>query len=498
MRNISKSFPGTLALDNVDLLCARGEIHGLVGENGAGKSTLIKVLAGIYRPDSGTVLLDGEPQKYRNHADSRRAGIGVVYQNLSLLPDLSVAENLFLGTWWKTKAGILDWKGMHSVATKAMSEMGLNLDTSTLVSALPVAIRQLVEIARILLEEPRLIIFDEPTAPLGRDQVELVYSVFRRLKDAGKTVIFVSHRLEEVLYIADRITVLKDGKNVISESKSYFDESRLITAMIGRELAEVFPTKPTASLESGDALRFSVVLKRFGHPVELIGQRGEILGIGGLEGQGQMDLLYNLFGVGQGSDIRLEVMGKKTKTVNPTAAMQAGIALIPAERLTEGVFTGLSVQANTIAATLRRHSRFGVIDRRREKKAVEQMVRELAIHLSSLKQVIESLSGGNMQKVVLAKWLLFEPKVIVALEPTQGVDVGTKQHIYSLLREVASMGVLVVLLTSDMIELIGLCDRVMVMSRGRITATLSGKEITEEAIMRAAVPRTNESNGVSP
>jgi ABC-type sugar transport system ATPase subunit len=487
---IVKSFPGTVAVDEVDFVCNGGEIHGLVGENGAGKSTLIKVIAGVHLPDRGTLLIRGELKTFRDYADARKAGVGVVYQELSLLPELTVAENISMGTWPTKRGGLIDWGETGKRCERVLQNIGVDIQPDVLVSSLPMAQRQMVEIAKVLSGDPDIIIFDEPTAPLSKDEVGLLFSILRDLKTRGKAIIFISHRLDEVLAISDRITVMKDGKRVITEEASTFTEEKLISSMVGRSFSEIFPPKPTLG-QTKEIFSYSGVLKSSRRKVALSVHQGEVLGVGGLMGQGQMEMLQSIFGLGECDDLELAVQDRKISTRNPVQAMRAGIGLIPENRGEEGVFLILSALENLSAPTVDRRENLGWIRKGQERQEVSEIVDRLAIKISSLNQPAQSLSGGNMQKLVLGKWLIFDPKVMVMLEPTKGVDVSTKQQIYLLIRELASRGVAVILNTSDMLELIGLCDRVLIMNHGFLTAELRGGEITEENIMKASVSSVN-------
>jgi len=488
---VVKRFPGTLAVDRVNFSAHRGHVHGIVGENGAGKSTLIRVIAGVYRPDEGTIRVDGVERSFHDYADARRAGVGVVYQNLSLLPELSAAENVIMGIWPRNRFGLINWSRAYNSAQESFKRVGLPINPRTLVSALPMAERQLVEIAKVLSQNPEIVIFDEPTAPLSRTEVDRLFQIINSLREQGKLVLFVSHRLDEVLGICDTITVMKDGRHVVTAPVGEFDENKLIAAMVGREITEVFPAKAAPSDKAEPILSVSGVLDAEGERrIELVVHKGEVLGVGGLQGQGQLDFLHAIFGVHPIRGLHLTIEGTEHLIRSPGDAMRAGIALIPENRIEEGVFAGLSVGLNSISATIDRRTRFGFVNRRAEAEDIRWAVERLAVRLTSPNQNIESLSGGNMQKVVVAKWLLTKPKVIIALEPTQGVDVGTKQQMYVLFRRLADEGIAVIVFTSDMLELIGLCDRVVVMNRGVITGNLRGEEMREEAIMAAAVARS--------
>ncbi len=489
LHDIVKKFPGTLAVDNVSMTAFRGHVHGLVGENGAGKSTLVRVIGGVHRPDSGTISIGGTTTHFRDYSDARRAGVGVVYQNLSLLTDISVAENVIMGIWPRKRGGLIDWAEVDARAQAAFHRVGLDIDPHTLVSSLPIATRQLVEIAKVLSQDPEIIIFDEPTAPLSRAEVDRLFAVIDSLRQQDKLVIFVSHRLDEVLGICDTITVMKDAKHVITARADEFDENKLITAMVGREITEVFPEKAHVAPDAPVVFGFSGSVGASQHETSFTVQQGEVIGVGGLQGQGQVALLNSIFGLEESSDIRISIHGEPWTIRSPRDAMKAGIALIPENRIQEGIFSGLSVGQNLAAATLDRRKLSGFIRKKAERIDIQRSIDQLSVRLSSPTQPIDSLSGGNMQKVVVGKWLLFKPRVVVAIEPTQGVDVGTKQQMYELFRELAVEGITVIVFTSDLLELIGLCDRVLVMNRGFLTGNLRGDQLNEEMIMTAAVSR---------
>jgi ribose transport system ATP-binding protein len=492
MKEIVKSFPGTLAVDKVDFVCNKGEIKGLVGENGAGKSTLIKVLAGIYPPDSGTIFRKGVKKRYRNYSEARKDGIGVVYQNLSLLTELSVAENIYMGIWLKKRNGSIDWDQIRKTSKLLLDEVGVDIDPNELVSSLPMALRQMVEIVKVLAQNPEIIIFDEPTAPLSKDEVLELFRMLRDFKGQGKGIIFISHRLEEVLQIADTITVLKDGQEVITEKASFFNEDRLISSMVGREFSEIFPAKSKEIKEKEEIFSFEGTLKKSNKKVAFSLSKGEVLGVGGLQGQGQIDFLESIFGLGGCEDLRIKIYDRNVEVKDPFQAMKSGISLIPENRNEEGLFLILSVLENLVASTIDKRQTFSVIQKGIESRVVEDIVEKLSIKISSVNQGAESLSGGNLQKLVLGKWLISNPKVIIMLEPTKGVDVATKQQIYRLIRDLAEKNdVAVIVYTSDMLELIGVCDRVLIMNHGFLTAILKGDDITEENIMKASVRNVN-------
>ena len=490
MREIVKSFPGTMAVNRVNFVCHGGEIKGLVGENGAGKTTLMKVLAGIYLPDSGTIHKKGVARHYRNCFEAGKDGIGIVHQNLSLLQHLTVAENIFLGNW-PGRRGIVAWKEIIETSRRILERIGIDLDPNELVGSLPMALRQMVEIAKVLAQDPEIIVFDEPTAPLSKEEVANLFGLFRDLQEQGKGIIFISHRLKEILAISDAITVMKDGQEVISKETSFFNQEELIASMIGREFSEIFPAKVNRPGKSEEIFSFEGTLKRFKKKMAFTLAKGDILGIGGLQGQGQIDLLQSIFGMGHCDGLKIKISGKHVQIRNPIDAIRSGIALIPENRDEEGLFLILSVLENLTATTLMERQRFGFIQKKEEDRVVNEIVKKLSIKIRSLDHVAGSLSGGNLQKLVLGKWMIANPKVLTMLEPTKGVDVGTKQEIYRLIREHAERDVAVIFYTSDMLELIGFCDRVLIMNRGFITAQLVAEDITEENIMKASVSDIN-------
>jgi ribose transport system ATP-binding protein len=383
IRQLVKSFPGTIAVDTVDFVCRSGEIHGLVGENGAGKSTLIKVLAGIYRPDRGKILINGIEKKFKSYSDARRSGIGVVYQELSLLPELSVAENIYMGNWPRKTAGLIDWEEVYNRSRAILSEIGVNIDPNELVASLPMALRQMVEIAKVLTQNPDILVFDEPTAALSKDEVESLFSILRDLKEKKKGLIFVSHRLDEVLEISDTITVMKDGQKVISANSCLFDEDKLISSMIGRDFTEVFPAKRESRDKLVRVFAFKAVLKKFQKKVAFSLCKGEVLGVGGLQGQGQIELLESIFGLGHCTDAFVTINDKLFSVGNPVQAMRSGIALVPENRNEQGVFLVLSALQNLAAASIDHRQRLGFIQKRREKRVVGEMIERLSIKVSS-------------------------------------------------------------------------------------------------------------------
>jgi ABC-type sugar transport system ATPase subunit len=491
MQQIVKSFTGTVAVNNVDFICRKGEIHGLVGENGAGKSTLMKVMGGIHQCDSGKLLVNGQACKFRNYSDARRCGIGLVYQELSLLPELTVAENIYMGIWPRKKTGLIDWPSIHKQCRKILETIGVLVDPETLVSSLPMALRQMVEIAKVLTQDPEIVVFDEPTAALSRDEVDRLHQILQNMKTRGKGLVFISHRLDEILKVSDTISVMKDGNKVITAEASYFNEEKLIQAMVGRDFSEIFPPKEKPRPQPKALFTLQGTLKKFDQKVAFTLYHGEVLGFAGLQGQGQIELLESIFGLPHCSALDIWLEDRPVPVNSSVQAMRSGIALIPENRSEEGVFLLLSVLENLAAASIDKRQRFQFIQKTAEKQVVNSLVEKLSIKITDVKQTAGYLSGGNLQKLVIGKWMIAAPRVMVMLEPTKGVDVATKQQIYMLIRELAKNNVAIILYSSEMLELIGVCDRVFVMNQGFLTTCLDGDQLTEENIMKGSISRVN-------
>lgn len=490
MRDVVKTFPGVRAVDGVDFSCAGGEIRGLVGENGAGKSTLMGVLSGLYSPDSGELVVQGEPVNLSNYQDAVRAGITLVHQETSLIHEMTVCENLFLEDPHR-RGGVLRWDSMADHAEEALRRLELDVDVWEKVRALSVAQRQKLEIAKALLKDPRVLILDEPTAPLPPEEVKKLFELLRELRESGVAIVFISHKLEEVRAIASNITVMKDGRVVETLSREEADRDRIIRGMVGRDLGEMFPGRPDRGTEETSSTLLEVSQLRlpdWEQEVSLRLRGGEILGIGGLQGQGQHDLLRALFGLVADSRGRVEEGVLSSFPRHPADAREQGLALIPSDRQEEGLMLIRSVRENLSLPTLDDRQEGGVIVRDLEDRAIGEIIDELEIKLSSPAQRVMFLSGGNQQKVVIGKWLIADPRILLMIEPTRGVDVATKRQIYFLLRRLTDRGISVVFTTTDMRELVGLCDRTLTMYQGGFTAEFEGAEITEENIVEASIP----------
>ena len=485
---LTKAFAGNVVLRDVELEVRAAEIHGLVGENGAGKSTLINLVTGVLQPDTGEIALDGSVVDHLTPRAAEERGIATVHQELSLCPHLTVAENVYLGRL-PTSYGRIDYTKIASGTAAAFADLGVVIDPQAVAGELSLADQQLVEIAKALVARPRLLILDEATSALDSGQVELLFAALRRLRDDGTAIIFVSHRLEEIFAIADRITVLKNGEYVATVPAAGTTTNDLVQLMVGRQMEDVFPPKPPATEVRAAPVVLSVRNlssgKRF-HDVSFDLHRGEILGLGGLQGQGQRELLAALFGV---HPVQGEILlGDQPISVrSPRSAMQRRIAHVPEDRKTDGLIVQLPASENLSLPSLNRLDRYGLLDRDRERRLVEGLIDKLRIRLRSPRQTLVRLSGGNQQKVAIAKWLPLAPEIYLLAEPTRGIDVGTKQEIYRLMRELTAAGASILLISSDTIELLGLCDRVLVMYERQPVAMLVGDEVTEENVVHASV-----------
>ncbi|MEP6986213.1 MAG: sugar ABC transporter ATP-binding protein [Chloroflexota bacterium] len=489
---VNKRFGNTIALHDASLVCQPGSIHALLGENGAGKSTLIKIIAGVVTPDSGTIKLSGSPSVIHSPTEAARMGIVPVFQELSLLPDLSIAENIFIANPPTNRFGIVSSKRLKVAANALCAELGFeHLDTSALVKEIPLAQRQLVEIVKAFSHKPKLLILDEGTSALSVQDVKRVFEVIRRMRDQGHSVIFISHRMSEVEEIADTLTIFRDGQNVGSFPMGAVSHEEMVHLMIGRKLEQVFPPKPVVSqtrqpMLEVDDLSWEPTL----HEINLRVGKGEIVGLGGLDGQGQGELLFALFGVLRGVHGKVRINGQDVKIISPANATSSNhrMALIPEDRKTEGLILPMSVGNNAILSVIDRLlNHFRLVDGAKERSTIQQMIEQMQVKVGSPHAPIRSLSGGNQQKVVIGKWLLTNAQIYLLHDPTRGIDVGTKQEIYQLIRKLADNGAAVLFFSTELSELVGMCDRVLVLYEGRIFRELRGDEINEESIVSAAL-----------
>src|SRR5919112_4204023 len=483
MRSITKRFPGVVALDRVDFELERGEVHVLLGENGAGKSTLVKMLAGAYRPDEGEILLDGEAASISSATDAQKLGISTIYQEFNLVPQFTVAENIFLGRQPR-RFGFVDRRKMREEARKLLDRMKVLVDPDALISNLGIAQRQMVEIAKALSLNARILIMDEPTASLSGQEVERLFEIVRGLKEEEVGVIFISHHLEEVTEIGDRVTVLRDGK-MVGQVPATTDHRELVRMMVGRSIEDQFPRRRTGV---GEVLLEVKELSREGvlHDISFQVRAGEVVGIAGIVGAGRTELARTIFGADPLDSGEVWVEGRRIERFDPREAKHSGIGFITEDRQGQGIVPPLSVAENLALASLGRYTTAGLVDRKEQRSLAQKMIEELNIRTPSLEQEIRYLSGGNQQKVVIGKWLLADSKVLIMDEPTRGIDVGARVEIYELMNELTQEEAGILMISSDLPEVLGMSDRILVMRGGRITGELSTVEATQERIMALA------------
>jgi ABC-type sugar transport system ATPase subunit len=484
MLGISKSFPGVRALTDVDLRVLPGRVHAIVGENGAGKSTLMKILAGVHQPDTGTLTVGGHDVVIGSPIDAQRIGIGMVYQELNLVPDLNVAENICLGRMPR-RLGLLDRAAMQRTATTALADLDAQVHWSTRVGDLTVSQQQLVEICKVYSARPEIVVLDEPTSSLSEHESQVLFDVVRRMRDRGISVIYISHRLREVLDIADDVTVLRDGHRIESRPVEGLTPADMIRLMVGRDLTEVFPKR---HVELGETVLEVRGLRRDGvfADIDLDVRRGEIVGLAGLVGSGRTEVARALFGLDRADAGVVVVDGEPVDVRRPGHAVAAGIAYVPEDRKADGIVPALSVRDNLSLASLRRRSSAGVVNGRGETALAVEHIASLGVSPAAPERRIDTLSGGNQQKVVLGKWLATEPNVLILDEPTRGVDVGAKADIHRIIGDLAASGVGILLISSELPEVLAVSDRVLVLHEGRVTAELAAADATEAAVMHAA------------
>ena len=491
LEGITKVFPGVKSLDGVTFEASAGEIHALLGENGAGKSTLIKTIAGAYIPDEGTIAFDGQPRVWSTPKDAKDAGIHVIYQELMLFPELSVAENIFLGEAPRTRLGLIDYKTMYARAADALDRLGHHLDPRALVRDLSVADQQMVEIAKALVGDTKLLVLDEPTAVISGREAELLFERVKRLRDRGVCIIYISHRLEEIFAIADRVTVLKDGQYVGTRKVSEINRDQLVAMMVGRKLADIFPPKRTPAHDAAPVmtvrdLRMPPKVKEVSFDLFA----GEILGLAGLVGAGRSEVAHAIFGSMPRSDGAVTLGGEPYNTPSPRRSIDRGLGFLTEDRKGEGLMMLLDMAANVTAPVLPEFTTPLGIDRNHEILAAQDEIRRFSIKIPGPLYGVRQLSGGNQQKILFGRWTRACRRVLILDEPTRGVDVGAKVEIYEIIRKLADEGVGVLVISSELPEIVGLCTRVLVMREGRISGEATGDAINEETIMRYATADT--------
>lgn len=494
---VSKSFGGVQALDQAHIRVLSGQVHAVVGENGAGKSTLMKILAGVHRDYEGRVLLSGQEVTFANPREAQAAGVAIIHQELNLIPQLSIAENVFLGREFLNALGLIDFKKMHDETRVLLDDLDLRIDPHRSVSELRVGQQQIVEIAKALALDARVLIMDEPTSAISEREVDVLFDLIRSLTRRGVAVVYISHKLEEVSRIADWITVMRDGRTVASRAYHELSHDDIVRLMVGRDMEEFFVKIEAA--RGPEVFRVEGV--RLDHPdrpgdyvvndVSFSVHQGEVLGLFGLMGAGRTELLETIFGLHPKSSTgRLFLDGAELHLSSPVDAIEAGLALVPEDRKLQGLVLGMSVGANISLANFALVERFGFISDRLEQALAADYGSRLRIKTASQRQSVKNLSGGNQQKVVLAKWLATRPKVLLLDEPTRGIDVNAKNEIYKLISELAAAGLAIVMSSSELPEIMTIADRIIVLSEGRPMAELPRAAATEESILKAALPRS--------
>lgn len=486
MKGITKDFSGVRVLNHVDFNIYRGRVMAFLGENGAGKSTLMKILTGVYTKTEGQVFFDGQEVSFQNTRESQSAGISIIHQELNLIRHLSIAENIFLGREPVNQARKINWKKLYADSQLLLDQLGMKESPKTQVAKLSVGKQQMVEIAKALSFHSKVIIMDEPTGALTTTETETLFQVIRELRKEGTSVVYISHRLPEIFQICDDLTVLRDGTLIGERDITQMDEDTIIEMMVGRKLSEQYP-RVVCPL-GGEALKVEDLSNRFVKNISFSVKKGEILGVAGLMGSGRTELARTLYGVYKTDQGTIWLDGKTVRIGDPKEALALGIAYVSEDRKENGIVLGLSVLENTTLSSLRSfESRLGKLSRKKEKEATRGYVEDMSIKISGMDQLVRFLSGGNQQKVSLAKNLLTNPKILILDEPTRGVDVGAKKEIYGLINQFKQAGMSIVMISSEIPEILGISDRIMVMHEGRITGMLPIEEASQESIMSLAV-----------
>lgn len=486
IEHVSKAFPGVQAVDDVSLTAYPGEILGLVGENGAGKTTLMNILTGALQPDSGRILLDSQPVRIDSPSQALELGVTIIHQELALIPQLTVGQNIYLGREPRSRwRAFVDWTTLYRDAQEEIDRLGLSIPVHAVAGDLPLAQQQLVEIAKALSYQSRLIVLDEPTSALTDRETEILFGLMRSLKAKGVTLIYISHRLEEVFAITDRISVMRDGQLVGIAPTADLTTEQVVKMMVGRELREFYPR---TAQDGGDVFLRARGLRRGKrlNGIDLDLHSGEILGVAGLVGSGRTDLARALFGADPLDEGEIWLDGRKVAINSPQDAIDSGIGFVPEDRKSQGLFLGQSLRANVSVSSLDRFSKFGILNHRGIARLAEKMVEKLDLHTTGIDQRAGNLSGGNQQKAVIARWLSINPRVLILDEPTRGVDVGAKAEIYALMTDLARQGVGILMISSELLEVLGVSDRILVMREGRIVAEFDREQADQDAIMKAA------------
>jgi len=492
MKNVSKVFPGVKALDNVHFNVYKGKVMALLGENGAGKSTLMKILSGVYQKTEGTIIFKGKQLEVRGPKDAQNNGISIIHQELNLIDELSIGENIFLGREPKTALGTINWKKLFNESSRLLKPLNIQMDPRSKIKHLSIANKQMIEIAKALSLDAELIIMDEPTDALTNQETERLFEVINKLRSEGKSIVYISHRLKEIFEICDDVTVLRDGQFVAEKPVSQIDEDHLIEMMVGRKLEEQYPY---IKEDAGDVLlEVNNLENDLIHNVSFKLRKGEILGVAGLMGAGRTELAKTLYGYYKAKKGEIVIEGKLLRVRTEMDAIEAGITYVSEDRKKDGLVLGMSVKENISLSALRKLAKGFIISHAGERKAAVNYIKQLSIKTPSENQKVKNLSGGNQQKVSISKSLLTDPRVLILDEPTRGIDVGAKKEIYTLMNEFKARGMGVLMISSEIPELLGMCDRIAVMHEGTITGTLDRHEATQENIMRLAVGIRSENN----
>lgn len=486
MNNICKSFPGVKALDGVSLVLKKGSVHALMGENGAGKSTLMKILFGIYEKDSGEIFLDGERVEFKSPKEALTSGVAMVHQELSQAQKMSVGENIWLGRYPKGLGFVVREAVMYNKTRELFDSLGISTDPKIKVSKLTVAQRQMIEIAKAVSYNAKVIVLDEPTSSLSSKEAEKLFSMIEKLKNMGCGIIYISHKMEEILRICDTVTVMRDGKHIKTEDANELDTNKIISLMVGRQMDERFPEKTNTPNEI--YLRVESISSRYQNVknVSFYARCGEVLGFAGLDGAGRSELFENIFGLSARSGGKIFIEDREVRNKNPREAIKNGFAFLTEERRATGIFSILDICENTTVSSLKNYRRGFYLSDKKRRVETENQIKIMRVKTPDGKTKIRALSGGNQQKVILSRWILTSPDVLILDEPTRGIDVGAKYEIYKIINELANKGKCVIVISSELPELLGVCDRIYVMSNGQIAGELDAKNTDQEEIMSLA------------
>ncbi len=487
--DVSKAYPGVLANDKVCIKLMDGSIHGLLGENGCGKSTLIKTLSGVQQPDSGKILLKGKEVQIADPQDARDKGVATVFQEFSIVPTLSVGENIFLGNMPRTRMRIIDWKKVYSDAAAVLAEMEVDIDPEAITGRLSVGEQQLVEIAKAIAIDARMIILDEPTAALGEDEIERLHQLLRKLREQGTAILYVSHRLDEVERIVDEVTILRSGRVVSASGETEINVNQIVSAMVGEDIAEHYPKEDNATDQVVLEAR-GLKTKNGVEDASFELHKGEVLGLGGVLGSGRTEIARALFGVDPLLAGELTLNGEPLRVRHEIDAINAGLALVPENRKFDGLFFNFRASGNITAASLNAISRLGVLNLKAEEDGTHKLIAELEISTQAEEKTVNFLSGGNQQKIVIARWLFSDAQVLILDEPTQGIDIGAKIAVYKLINSLTRAGKSIILISSDHDELLAMSDRIAVVQHGTVSRVVKAKDLTHDDLVRASATKS--------